>query len=343
MSSIGPRRCPAGKLSLVSAPAAPRLFLADRGDDRERLDRVLVRRLADLAVSRVEAARWIRAGRVAVNGAAEGRPAHRLFRGDRIAVELPPPPPGAPPLLAEEMALAVLHEDEHLLAVDKPAGLVVHPTWGHRAGTLLNGLLWRAAGEASAWRPRLLHRLDRGTSGVLLVAKTPLAGKSLARAWQRREVGKEYLAVVLGRPAARAGRIELAIARDPEDPKRRIAGTAGRPSVTRWELLAESPRGGEPVALLRCRPETGRTHQIRVHLATAGMPVAGDPLYGARGPAAAGPLSCALASLGRHALHAAALEFLHPASGLPMRLVAPLPAELEALLAAAGIAAVGPR
>jgi 23S rRNA pseudouridine1911/1915/1917 synthase len=281
---------------------------------------------------------------VAVNGVVEGRPAQRLFRGDRVAVELPPPPPDAPPLLAEEMALAVLHEDEHLLAVDKPAGLVVHPTWGHRGGTLLNGLLWRAGGDPLAtWRPRLLHRLDRGTSGVLLVAKTPLAGKTLARAWQRREVGKEYLAVVLGRPAARAGRVELAIARDPEDPKRRVAGAAGRPSVTRWELLAESPRGAEPVALLRCRPETGRTHQIRVHLAALGMPVAGDPLYGPAGPApAAERLARALAGLGRHALHAAALEFLHPATGLPVRLVAPLPAELEALLAAAGVAVTTP-
>ena len=326
----------------MASPAPSRLFFADRGDDRERLDRTLVRHLADLAVSRVEAARWVRAGKVAVNGQPGGKPAQRLLRGDRVAVELPPPPPDAPPLLAEEMALAVLHEDDHLLAVDKPAGVVVHPTWGHRAGTLLNGLLWRAAldgtGDGAAWRPRLLHRLDRGTSGVMLVAKTPLAQRVLARAWQRREVEKEYLAVVLGRPEARAGRVDLAISRDPQDPKRRIAGPDGRPSVTRWELLAETPEGADPVALLRCRPETGRTHQIRVHLAAAGMPIAGDPLYGDGAPPSLSPrLASLVAALGRHALHAAALSFLHPASGRPMRLEATLPRELEALLAVAGL------
>ena len=326
----------------MASPAPSRLFLADRGDDRERLDRTLVRHLADLAVSRVEAARWVRAGKVAVNGQPGGKPAQRLLRGDRVAVELPPPPPGAPPLLAEEMPIAVLHEDDHLLALDKPAGIVVHPTWGHRAGTLLNGLLWRAASESgeavTPWRPRLLHRLDRGTSGVMLVAKTPLAQRVLARAWQRREVAKEYLAVVLGRPEARAGRVELAIARDPQDPKRRVAGPDGRPSATRWELLAESPAGTDPVALLRCRPETGRTHQIRVHLAAAAMPVAGDPLYGGGAPPLSPRLAGEIAALGRHALHAAALSFLHPASGERMRLEAPLPRELRALLEAAAVA-----
>jgi 23S rRNA pseudouridine1911/1915/1917 synthase len=312
--------------------------VADRGDDRARLDRALVRHLADLAVSRVEAARWVRGAKVVVNDLVAGRPSQRLFRGDQVRVELPPPPPGAPPLRAQEMALAVLHEDEHLLAVNKPAGLVVHPTWGHRDGTLLNGLLWRAAGDAGAWRPRLVHRLDRGTSGVLLVTKTAPAHKVLARAWQRREVRKEYLAVVLGRPAARSGRVELAIERDPADPKRWLAGSAGRPSVTLWELQAEAPAGGTAVALLRCRPETGRTHQIRVHLAAAGLPVAGDPLYGGGAAAlATRPLAAALAGLGRQALHAATLSFRHPATGEPVRLVAPLPADLRELLAAAGV------
>ena len=317
--------------------------MADRGDDRDRLDRALVRHLADLAVSRVEAARWVRAGKVAVNEQPGAKPAQRLFRGDRVAVELPPPPPDAPPLLAQEMPLAVLYEDEHLLAVDKPAGIVVHPTWGHREGTLLNGLLWRAASgssrDGSQWRPRLLHRLDRGTSGVLLVAKSPLAQRVLARAWQRREVEKEYLAVVLGRPEARAGRIDLPLARDPADLKRRIVDPAGRPSVTRWELLSESPSAAPAVALLRCRPETGRTHQIRVHLAAIGMPVVGDPLYGASpAPPLAAPLAELVAGLGRHALHASALAFRHPSSGEAIRLTVPLPADLAVLLEAAAVA-----
>jgi 23S rRNA pseudouridine1911/1915/1917 synthase len=336
MSSIS-TRSPAPAILHDVRSDGQRSFEADRGDAGRRLDRVLVRHLADLGTSRVEAARWVRAGRVLVAGSPAAKPARKVWKGERVRVELPPPPPGpagktAPPLLPQEMEIVVLYDDEHLLAVDKPAGLVVHPTWGHRDGTLLNGLLWRARGGAEGTRPRLLHRLDRGTSGVLLVAKSALAQRRLARAWQLRQVRKEYLAVVTGRPPAARGRIDLPIARDPADPKRRLAGAAqGKPSVTCWEVLAESASG---LALLRCRPETGRTHQIRVHLASAGMPILGDPLYGA--VTAGDPLPAPPPA--RHALHAAALAFDHPVSGQPLRVESPLPADLGALLAAAGLA-----
>jgi 23S rRNA pseudouridine1911/1915/1917 synthase len=312
-----------------------RSFLADRGDAGDRLDRVLVRHLADLGVTRVQAARWVRDGKVAVEAGVAEKPAQRVWKGQRLTVELPPPPADAPPLLAEEIALRVVWEDEHLLAVDKPAGLVVHPTWGHRRGTLLNGLLWQARDWAQeGLRPRLVHRLDKDTSGLLLVAKSRAAHAGLARALQRRQVAKTYLAVAWGRPAAARGRVDAAIGRDPLDPKRRVAGAAdGRPSVTDWELLADGEVAGRAVALLCCRPLTGRTHQIRVHLAAAGLPLVGDPLYGSGADAAL---------LQRQALHAWRLQLAHPVSQGPLELTAPPPADLCRLLAAAGLAAPAP-
>jgi 23S rRNA pseudouridine1911/1915/1917 synthase len=305
----------------VEAPQ--RTIRADRGDAGERLDRVLVRHLADLALPRVEVARWIRGGRVEVNGDGTPKPAMKLVKGDLVRVTLPPPPADAPPLVAQELPLAVVWEDAHLLALDKPPGLVVHPTWGHRDGTLLNGLLWRARDwDAERERPRLVHRLDKDTSGLLLVTKTRAAHAGLARAFQRRQVRKEYLAVVRGSPSADHGRIALAISRDAADPKRRVAGAAdGRPALTSWEVVAEGAGAGERVALLRCRPETGRTHQIRVHLAAIGCPIVGDPLYGP-----------ADALHPRQALHAARLAFAHPVTGAPVALEVPLPVDLRGLL-----------
>jgi len=307
-----------------------RTIRADRGDAGERLDRALVRHLADLALARVEVARWIRGGRVEVNGDPRPKPALKLAKGDIVSVVLPPPPPDAPPLLPQELPLAVVFEDAHLLAIDKPPGVVVHPTWGHRDGTLLNALLWRARDwdpahemtRSSDLRPRLVHRLDKDTSGLLLVPKTRAAHRGLARAFQRRQVSKEYLAVVAGNPPANGGRVDLAIARDPGDPKRRIAGVAGgRPAVTSWQVIADSGHDGRAFALLRCRPETGRTHQIRVHLAAIGLPIVGDPLYGT-----------GEALLPRQALHAARLAFAHPVTGQPIEIQSPLPADLRALL-----------
>src|SRR5215467_14142547 len=185
---------------------APRTFRADRGDDRERIDRVLQRHLADrpdITRSRIQV--WIGGGLVRVNGVPAAKPASRLLTGDVVEVELPPPPERRA-MTAQEMPLSVLFEDEHLLAVDKPPGLVVHPTKSHRDGTLINGVLWHARDWGEGRRPGLVNRLDRGTTGVLLVAKTPAIHAALARSLRRRDAGKEYLAVVYGATPLDQGR-----------------------------------------------------------------------------------------------------------------------------------------
>ncbi len=313
-----------------------RTFRADRGDDRERIDRVLQRHLADRPdVTRSRIQGWIGDGMVRVNGAPAAKPSSRLLTGDVVEVELPPPPERRA-MIAQEMPLSVLFEDEHLLAVDKPPGLVVHPTSGHRDGTLINALLWHARDWGEGRRPGLVNRLDRGTSGVLLVAKTPAIHASLARHLRRRDAGKEYLAVIYGATSSDQGRIERKILRDPQDHKRRTTSkTEGRDSVTLYERLAE----GAGLTLLRCRLLTGRTHQIRVHLQSQGWPIVGDPVYGE--PRWKGIAETDLAALcrdfPRQALHALRLSFVHPATGAPLEITAPVPEDLDALLAAAGL------
>jgi 23S rRNA pseudouridine1911/1915/1917 synthase len=364
---------------------------ADRGDAGGRLDHAMVRHFAGLpGLSRSRLQDWIAAGRVRVNGAVIRRPAGRLAAGDELQVELPRPLPSrrrTRPLAAQRLPLAILYEDEHLLALDKPAGLVVHPTGRHRDGTLVNALAWHlaeggegregaaaaagaanasgAAAEAAAAaatapgpqalagaeppavRPGLVHRLDRDTSGVLLVAKSRAAHAGLARAIKARALRKDYLAVVYGRPPLVRGRIELKLLRDPLD-RRRVAAsrTEGRSAATLYELLAESCPGRRDdggragwLSLLRCRLVTGRTHQIRVHLAALGLPIVGDPLYGE--PRHRGLADPALAELcrdfPRQALHAWRLGLRHPVTGQALALRAPLPADLGRLLRAAGL------
>jgi 23S rRNA pseudouridine1911/1915/1917 synthase len=243
------------------------------------------------------------------------------------------------------MPLAVLYEDEHLLAVDKPAGLVVHPTAGHRDGTLWNALLFRARAEgwaAGALRPSLVHRLDRGTSGVLLVAKSAAAHAGLARALRARAAEKRYLALVYSRVRREAGRIDLPIGIDPADRCRRVVSEAGRAARTLYERLAESPAA--PLSLLACVLATGRTHQIRVHLAALGHPLVGDPLYGEprhvagiERAIAAPHLAEACRALGHPALHAWRLVFTHPVTREPLAFEAPIPEDLAALLVAADL------
>ncbi|MFL6232817.1 MAG: RluA family pseudouridine synthase [Thermoanaerobaculia bacterium] len=316
--------------------STPRTFRADRGDDRERIDRVLQRHLADrpdITRSRIQS--WIGEGLVRVNGAPAAKPSSRVIVGDVVEVPLPPPPERRV-VAAQEMPLTVLYEDEHLLALDKPPGIVVHPAPGHREGTLINALLWRARDWGEGQNPGLVNRLDRGTSGVLLVAKTPAIHASLARHLRRRDAEKEYLAVVYGTTPSALGRIELKILRDPEDPKRRTTSkTEGRDSVTLYKRMAEA----SGLTLLRCRLLTGRTHQIRVHLKSQGWPIVGDPVYGE--PRWKGIAESRLAALcrdfPRQALHALRLSFIHPATGAPLEVVAPVPADLEALLDAAGL------
>ena len=320
--------------------AAIRTIRADRGDARERLDLVLVRHLADRPeVSRSQIQALIEGGRVTVNGAVAAKPSARLAMGDEIGIALPPPPPPRPAMAAEERPLSILFEDEHLLAVDKPPGLVVHPSPGHRAGTLVNALLWHARAWGEDRRPGLVNRLDRDTSGVLLVAKTPGVHATLARHLRRRDAVKEYLAAVYGSPPSGhfgKGRIELKILRDPSDRKRMITSkTEGLDSVTLWERISE--RGG--LTLLACRLLTGRTHQIRVHLKARGWPIVGDPIYGE--PRFKGIADPALAGIckdfPRQALHARRIAFAHPATGAPVEIVAPVPEDMAGLLAAAGL------
>ena len=283
-----------------------------------RLDRFLQERLPEHSRSRLQ--EWIKAGRVRVNGRAE-RSSHTLREGDEIDVE----PAPAAPLAAtpEDIPLDLLYEDADLIAVNKPAGMVVHAGAGVRSGTLVNALLGRFESLSTAGgglRPGIVHRLDRYTSGVLLVAKTDAAHRHLAAQFASRQVRKIYLALVHGVVAADRGRIEKPIARDPV---RRIRMTArlahGRAAWSEYRVL----RRFSAFTLLEVTIGTGRTHQIRVHLASIGHPVAGDPLYGAPGQTPGRP------PLNRFFLHAASIRFAQPTTGESIEISAPLPAELE--------------
>jgi 23S rRNA pseudouridine1911/1915/1917 synthase len=320
----------------------PRTFRADRGDQGERLDRVLLRHLADLPdLSRTKIQELIEAGHVLVNAAAAKKSSDRVRAGDEVRVALPPPPPPPRAHEGQDIPLEVLYEDEHLLAIDKPPGLVVHPAVGHRDGTLVNALLHRSkdwAGDAD--RPGLVHRLDKDTSGVLVVAKTQAAMTALSRAIQARKVEKEYLAVVYGKAPLAKGKIELGIHRHPADRKRMTTSkTAGRASTTVYERLAESTGDRAGLSLLRCRLVTGRTHQIRVHLKAIGLPIVGDPVYGAA--RWKGVRDAALRELcrdfPRQALHAHRLAFTHPVTGARVELEAKVPDDMTRLLHAAGL------
>jgi 23S rRNA pseudouridine1911/1915/1917 synthase len=323
-------------------PPTTRTIIPDRGDDRERLDRVLLRHLADLAgVSRSRIQEWIREGRVRVDGR-PGKPSEKVKRQETIEVLLPPPAGPRPDPEPQDIPLSVLFEDSHILVLDKPAGLVVHPAVGHRDGTLVNALLHRSrewAGPAD--RPGLVHRLDKDTSGLLVIAKTDEAMTKLARGMKERLFEKEYLAVVYGSPAVRKGRVDLGILRDPRDRKRMAASkSAGRPSTTVYELLGESSGSRSGLSLLRCRLVTGRTHQIRVHLKAIHLPVVGDPVYastrwkGIRDEA----LREACRTFPRQALHSWRLSFAHPATGEALSFAAPVTDDIRRLLAAASVA-----
>jgi 23S rRNA pseudouridine1911/1915/1917 synthase len=282
--------------------------------------------LATLAgVTRAQARRWIDEGRARVGGRTV-RAAQRVAAGERIDAE--PPEPVAAAAAPEPIALDVLHEDEDLIVVDKPAGLVVHPAPGHPAGTLVNALLHRCgdlAGIGGVLRPGIVHRLDRGTSGVLVAAKRDAAHASLAAQFHDHTVERVYLAIVRGAPSAPGGRVDRAIGRHPRDRKRMsVETTSGRRAATVWRVRERFPARGH--ALLEVRPETGRTHQIRVHLASSGLPIAGDPVYGRAARASGGP------PLDRPALHALVLGFTHPTTGARLRFEAPPPADFAAAL-----------
>lgn len=326
---------------MTESPRPARTVRADRGDSRERLDLVLLRHLADIPeASRTRIQDWIRDGDALVNGK-RAKPSDKVQTGDEIVVVLPPPPPPKSEILPEDIALSVLFEDEYLLVVDKPAGLVVHPAVGHRQGTLVNALLFRSrdwAGEAD--RPGLVHRLDKDTSGVLMVAKTEASHANLARAMKNRSMEKDYLAVVYGKTPVQKGRIELKVLRDRVDRKRMTTSRVeGRDSTTLYERLGESKAKKEGVTLLKCSLLTGRTHQIRVHLKAQNLPIVGDQTYGS--PRWKGikdeVLAAACRDFPRQALHARRLALAHPITGAPCEFIAPIPADLASLLEAAGI------
>ena len=308
-------------------------------EDGRRLDLTAASRLTEL--SRSEAGRWVAAGLVRLDGRLR-RPGHRCRAGQSVRIVAPGdgrtplfgPPGETDPLLPEAIPFEVLHEDADLVVLDKPAGLVVHPGPGHRAGTLANGLIHRypelrAVGPTG--RPGLVHRLDRGTSGVLAVARSEPARLRLIAAFARREVEKRYLALVLGR-FREPRRLTGPIGRDPKNPQRfRCRGRNPREAESEAWPIEELPLS----TLVGLRLHTGRTHQARVHLAAAGAPIAGDAMYGPGAPRrGGGPPGAALRRLRRPALHAAEIAFAHPSTGEPVRFGAPLPEDLEAALTA---------
>jgi 23S rRNA pseudouridine1911/1915/1917 synthase len=272
---------------------------------------------------------------VLVDGAARAKSA-KLEGGEELEFE--PPQPVHSTLEPEVMALSVPYEDEHLLVVDKPAGLVVHPAPGHTRGTLVHGLLAYTSpgaqegaehvpgrgveGGEEPERPGIVHRLDRDTSGLMVVARSAEAHRRLEQLVRDREVTREYLALAVGRPRSRRGTIDAPIGRDRNDALRQSLDTdTPREAVTHFEVEELLPEH----AVLRVRLETGRTHQIRVHLAAVGLPIAGDPLYGRAGEL----------GLGRQFLHATRLSFRHPFTGVEVDVSSPLPADLETALEAA--------
>lgn len=297
----------------------PRTFTTDRGDRALRLDQVIVRHLGEVPrLSRTKVQRWIAENLVAVNG----RPASRAsspvavgdlveVSGDEVMLERALPQP-------EAQELDILFEDDALLALNKPAGVVVHPSYKHAAGTLFNGILGHLGhtGPTGDDTPRLVHRLDKDTSGVLLVSKQVAVHRVLQRAMGDGRAAKMYLAVVHGTPRPIQGAITLPLGVDQRDRRRVAVQDNGSPSETRYERIA----CGDGVSLLRCTLVTGRMHQIRVHLAASGWPIVGDQVYGR--PADGFP---------RQALHAWRLSLPHPVSGEPVRLEAPLPPDIAEL------------
>ncbi len=296
------------------------------GDEGKRIDSWLAASLPHLSRARVQA--LIAQGHVRLDGKVP-RPSARVHAGQTVSVHIPAPIDAVP--RAEDVPLDVVYEDAHLLVVNKPAGLVVHPGAGAPRGTLVNALLEHVrdlSGVGGVLRPGIVHRLDRGTSGLLVVAKDDATHRALTAQFAGRTVEKEYLALVLGVPRAREGTITAPIGRDPVHRQRMsVRAPRGREARSSWRV-EESFDGA---ALLRVRIHTGRTHQIRVHLASLGHPVAGDVTYGSHSRSAAS--RPALRELKRPALHAARLAFTHPATGLRMSFGAPLPADLERTLA----------
>lgn len=303
---------------------APRQIelLADR--DGERLDRFVARVVPELSRTRVQ--RLIDEGLVTVEGRL-AKAARPLASGERVCVVVPAPEPVT--VEPEPLPLRIVYEDTDLLVVDKPAGMPVHPGPGHLTGTLVNAVLAHCpdlSGVGGALRPGIVHRLDKDTSGLIIVAKHDRAHQALQRQLKERAVEKRYLALVRGDLQPDEGVIDAPIARDPRYRKRMAVVPGGREAVTRWRVLERyvGPGSGEPrYTLVEARPVTGRTHQIRVHFASLRHPLVGDALYGRRS-----------ALVGRQFLHAAGIAFAHPSTGERLEFDSPLPEDLREALRA---------
>jgi 23S rRNA pseudouridine1911/1915/1917 synthase len=312
----------------------------------QRLDRFLVGRAETQGLSRTRLKGLVENGAVSIDGRPVAEAALKVKAGQRILLRIPPPEEAVP--RGEPMPLSIRFEDEHLIVLEKPAGLVVHPAPGHATGTLVNALIAHCGADLSGIggvrRPGIVHRLDKDTSGLLVVAKSDAAHRGLAAVFadhgRSLSLTREYLAFVWGVPERPAGTIATALARHKIDREKMAVAREGREAVTHWQR-AEVYVGsdGAPVAsLLICSLETGRTHQIRVHLAHIGHPVLGDPLYGRGFRTKAALLGteaqAMLAALGRQALHATRLGFVHPVSGKAYLFESGLPEDLKALHAA---------
>jgi 23S rRNA pseudouridine1911/1915/1917 synthase len=303
---------------------APREIELRADREGERLDQFVARAVPELSRARVQ--RLIDEGLVTVEGRLT-KASRRLARDERVSVIIPPPEPLK--VEPEALPLRIVYEDPDLLVVDKPAGMPVHPGPGHLKGTLVNAVLAHCpglSGIGGALRPGIVHRLDKDTSGLIIVAKNDRAHQSLQRQLKERVVEKRYLALVRGDLRPDEGVIAAPIARDPRYRKRMAIVAGGREAVTRWRVLGRfvGPGSGEPrYTLVEARPVTGRTHQIRVHFASIRHPLAGDALYGKRS-----------ALVGRQFLHAAGISFVHPSTGERLTFESPLPADLRAALSA---------
>ena len=305
------------------------------GDDAgARLDQWLARRLPELSRMRVQA--LITAGRALVDGRVV-KAAHRVQTGERVEVAIPPPPRDG--LEPEAVPLRVIFEDAHLLVVDKAAGMVTHPGAGRIDGTLAAAALAHApemAGVGSARRPGIVHRLDKGTSGLIVLAKTQAAYDGLTAQLALRTVSRRYLALAQGTVRRVEGVVDSPIGRDPRSRIRMaiVPEGRGKRAVTHYRVLERFGSGASAVSLLECRLETGRTHQIRVHVASLGHPLLGDDTYRGRRAAPAGDpaLTDLVSELGGVALHAAGLAFAHPITGAPMSFACPSPDRIERIV-----------
>jgi len=330
-----------------TAPLHVEVFEAGETDGGDRLDRFLSR--SALALSRTRLKGLIQTGKVSVNGNVTLDPSMRLAAGDQIRLETPPPEEW--PVVGEDLPLNIVFEDDHLIVIDKPAGLVVHPAPGHASGTLVNALIAHCgaslSGIGGVKRPGIVHRLDKDTSGLLVVAKTDAAHRGLADLFadhgRAGSLDREYLALVWGELPAPAGKVDAAIARHPSHREKMAVAPKerGRHAVTRWKVV----EAFGPATLLRCRLETGRTHQIRVHMASIGHPLVGDSVYGAGFKTKAARLSvasqAAVGTFQRQALHAAVLGFMHPITSEFLRFESPLPEDFADLLRAMRLSTKG--